>query len=114
MKTKLLAAILFLAPVLIYVWQNGTPITIQFLKWQYPVPQALLLLSTLLVGVILGLILSHAWKNKEKNRQKKADKKAKKDKKAEDKLKKQQEKHHKSDEQEENTPFPDDEPTIQL
>ena len=97
MKTKLLAFILFLAPVLAYVIQNGAPIPVRFFRWEYPVPQALLVLSTLLAGVFLGLLLSHARRNKEKNKQKKAEKTAKKMKKSEEKLKKQQAKQQKSE-----------------
>ena len=99
MKTKFLAGLLLLVPVLIYVVQNGTLIPIQFLQWEYSVSQALLVLSTLLIGVILGLLLSYAWRNKEKNLQKKNEKKARKLKKAEEKLKKQQEKQQKVGEQ---------------
>ena len=95
MKTKLLAFILFLAPVLIYVWENNTPVSIRFIKWEYAVPQALLILSTLLAGIVLGLLLCYSWKNKKVNQQKKAEKKAKKQKKDEEKLKKKQEKQQK-------------------
>lgn len=97
MKLKFLAAIAFLAPLLTYVWQNGNPVTITFLKWHYPVPQAILILGTLLVGVILGLLLSHAWRNKEKAKQKKADKKIKQQQKSAEKLKKQQEKQQQAE-----------------
>ncbi|MDX2494881.1 MAG: lipopolysaccharide assembly protein LapA domain-containing protein [Desulfuromusa sp.] len=97
MKTKLLAGLILLAPVLIYVVQNGTLIPIRFLRWEYPVSQALLVLSALLVGVILGLLLSYARHNKEKNKQKKVEKTAKKLKKTEEKLKKQQEKQQKEE-----------------
>ena len=95
MKTKILAFILFLAPVLIYVVQNDTPISVRFIEWEYAVPQALLILSTLLVGIVLGLLLSYSWKNKKANQQKKAEKKVKKLKKDEEKLKKKQEKQEK-------------------
>ena len=99
MKLKLLAGLLFLAPVLIYVVQNGTPVLVRFLRWEYAVSQALLLLSTLLAGVILGLFLSSAWRNKEKNKQKKVDKKTQKLKKTEEKEKKKQAKQQKAEEQ---------------
>jgi uncharacterized integral membrane protein len=95
MKTKLLAFILFLTPVLIYVWENNTPVSIRFVRWEYAVPQALLVLSTLLVGIILGLLLCYSWKNRKANQQKKAEKQAKKQKKNEEKLKKKQEKQEK-------------------
>ena len=98
MKLKLLAGVVFLTPMFIYVVQNGSLVPIHFLKWEYAVSQALLVLSTLLVGVVLGLMLSSAWRNKEKNQQKKVEKKAKKLKKTEEKLKKQQEKQQKSEE----------------
>jgi len=98
MKTKLLAFILFLAPVLTYVIQNDTPITIHFIKWSVIVPQALLVLSVLLAGVILGLLLCYSWKNKKANQQKKAEKKAKKLKKDEEKLKKKQAKQEQQSE----------------
>ena len=92
MKTKLLAFILFLAPVLTYVIQNNTPVSVRFIKWEYDVPQALLVLSILLIGIILGLLLCYSWKNKKANQQKKIEKKAKQQKKNEEKLKKNQEK----------------------
>jgi len=95
MKTKLLAFILFLAPVLTYVIQNNTPVTIHFVKWEVIVPQALLLFSVLLTGIILGLLLCYSWKNKKANQQKKAEKKAKKLKRDEEKLKKKQAKQEK-------------------
>ncbi len=98
MKLKFLAGLLMLAPVMIYVVQNGALIPIQFLKWEYAVSQALLVLSSLLLGVILGLMLSYARRNKEKNQQKKAERKAKKLQKTEAKLKKQQEKQQKAEE----------------
>ena len=97
MKLKFLAAIALLAPLLTYVWQNGTPVTITFLRWHLPVSQAILVLATLLVGVVLGLLLSHAWRNKEKVKQKKADKKAKQQKKTAEKLKKQQDKQQQAE-----------------
>jgi len=97
MKLKFLAAIAFLAPLLTYVWQNGNPVTITFIKWHYPVSQAILVLGALLVGVILGLLLSHAWRNKEKTKQKKADKKVKQQQKTAEKLKKQQEKQRQAE-----------------
>ncbi len=92
MKTKLLAFILFLAPVLTYVIQNNTPVSVRFIKWECAVPQALLTLSILLVGIILGLLLCYSWKNKKANQQKKIEKKAKQQKKNEEKVKKKQEK----------------------
>jgi len=55
MKTKLLVFILFLAPVLTYVIQNNTPVTIHFVKWEVIVPQALLLFSVLLTVSLLIL-----------------------------------------------------------
>ena len=97
MKLKFLAAISLLAPLLTYVWQNGNPVTITFLRWNYPVSQAILVLATLLVGVILGLLLSHAWRNKDKVKQKKADKKSKQQQKTAAKLKKQQEKQQQTE-----------------
>lgn len=99
MKIKMVIGLCLLVPVLIYVWLNSSPVSIRFLEWTYAVPQALLVLSTLLVGVVLGLFLSSAWRNKEKNLQKKNEKKARKLKKSEEKLKKQQEKQQKSAEQ---------------
>ncbi len=98
MKIKMLIGLCLLIPMLIYVWFNSSPVLIRFLKWEYAVPQALLVLSSLLVGVILGLLLSHAWRNKKANQQKKAEKKAKKLKKTEEKLKKQQEKQQQAEE----------------
>ncbi len=95
MKTKFLAFIVLLTPVLIYVWENNTPVSIRFIRWEYAVPQALLVLSTLLVGIILGLLLCYSWKNKKANQQKKAEKQAKKQKKNAEKLKKKQEKQEK-------------------
>ncbi|GEM_PF-2836385 len=95
MKTKLLAFILFLAPVLTYVIQNNTPVSVRFIKWECAVPQALLTLSILLVGIILGLLLCYSWKNKKANQQKKAEKQARKLKKNEEKSKKKQEKQDK-------------------
>ena len=92
MKIKMLIGLVLLIPVMIYVWMNSSPISIHFLAWTYAVPQALLVLSTLLVGVILGLFLSSAWRNKEKNLLKKKARQAKKLKKSEEKQKKQQEK----------------------
>ena len=99
MKIKALIGLILLIPVLIYVWMNDSPVPIHFLKWEYAVPQALLVLSSLLVGVILGLLLSHAWRNKEKNLQKKNERKARKLQKTEEKLLKQQEKEQKATEQ---------------
>ncbi len=96
MKIKALIGLILLIPVLIYVWMNDSPVPIHFLKWEYAVPQALLVLSSLLVGVILGLLLSHAWRNKEKNLQKKNERKARKLQKTEEKLLKQQEKEQKT------------------
>ncbi|WP_321368217.1 lipopolysaccharide assembly protein LapA domain-containing protein [uncultured Desulfuromusa sp.] len=99
MKIKLLTGLLLLIAVLIYVFQNGSLVPIHFLKWEYAISQALLVLSSLLIGVILGLLLSYVRRNKEKNAQKKAEKKAKKLKRTEEKLKKQQEKQQKPEEQ---------------
>ncbi len=99
MKLKLIAGLLLLAPVLIYVVQNGSMVPIHFLKWEYEVSQALLVLSSLLVGVILGVLLSYVRRNKEKNQKKKAEKQALKLKKAEEKLKKQQEKQQQAEAQ---------------
>ncbi len=107
MKTKLLAGLVFLIPVLIYVWQNSILVPVQFLQWEYPVSQALLVLSALLIGVILGLLLSYARRNKEKNIQKKAEKTAKKLKKTEEKLKKQQDKQQKAEQNLANSPLED-------
>ena len=107
MKLKLLAGLLFLAPVLIYVVQNGGSVSIHFLRWEYAVSQALLLLSTLLAGVILGLFLSSAWRNKEKNKQKKVEKKARKLKKTEEKEQKKQAKQQESEEKKGVEPQPE-------
>lgn len=99
MKIKMLIGLVLLLPILIYVWMNSSPVSIHFLQWTSAVPQALLVLSALLVGVVLGLLLSHAWRNKEKNLQKKNERNAKKLKKTEEKLKKQQEKEQRTAEQ---------------
>ena len=97
MKTKLLAGLVFLIPVLIYVWQNSTLVPVQFLQWEYSISQALLVFSALLIGVILGLLLSYVRRNKEKSNKKKAEKTARKLKKTAEKLKKQQEKQQKAE-----------------
>ncbi|SEA40657.1 Protein of unknown function [Desulfuromusa kysingii] len=92
MKLKLFTGLALLTLMLTYVVQNSARVPIIFLKWEYDVSQALLVLSSLLIGIALGLILSYTWKNKGKNQQKKAEKQARKIKKEQDKLKKQQEK----------------------
>ena len=59
-RSKLLFGLLLLVPVLAFVMQNSTPVTVRFFQWQYPVSLALLLFSVLLGGVLLGLLLVYS------------------------------------------------------
>lgn len=59
-RIKLLFGLLLLVPVMAFVMQNSSPVTVRFFQWQYPVSLALLLLSVLLGGVVLGLLLIYS------------------------------------------------------
>ncbi|MFO7766174.1 MAG: lipopolysaccharide assembly protein LapA domain-containing protein [Pelovirga sp.] len=57
MKFKVLVFFILTALVLAFVYQNSTPVMLEFVRWQYPVPLALLLLSVLIAGILLGMLL---------------------------------------------------------
>ena len=72
MKFKILVFFILLALVLVFVYQNSTPVALQFVQWEYPVSLALLLLSVLATGILLGMgmILRRQSYNKKKKAQK--------------------------------------------
>ena len=74
MKYKLIAGLVLLVPVLMFVQQNIAEITVRFFRWEQNISLALLLLSTLLVGVVLGVLLSYFRKVKKNKKLKKAEK----------------------------------------
>lgn len=74
MKYKLIAGLILLVPVLMFVQQNIAEITVRFFRWEQNISLALLLLSTLLVGVVLGVLLSYFRKIKKNKKLKKAEK----------------------------------------
>lgn len=57
MKFKVLVFFILTALVLAFVYQNSAPVTLEFVRWQYPVPLALLLLSGLTAGILLGMMM---------------------------------------------------------
>lgn len=73
MKGKLFTGLILLIPVLIFVVQNGHSVTVRFLKWEYPVSLALLLLAILLIGVLLGVLLTYFRRMRNNRKQKKAE-----------------------------------------
>ncbi|MCW8860391.1 MAG: lipopolysaccharide assembly protein LapA domain-containing protein [Deltaproteobacteria bacterium] len=73
MKYKLIAGLILLVPVLMFVQQNIAEITVRFFQWEQSISLALLLLSTLLVGVILGVLLSYFRRVKKNKKLKKAE-----------------------------------------
>ena len=54
MYFKLLTTIVLLILVLIFIFQNMTPVQIQFLAWQVETARGLMALVVLLIGVIVG------------------------------------------------------------
>lgn len=68
MKFKLVVFVLLLALIMMFVYQNSAPVALQFVKWQYPVPLALMLLCVLATGIVLGMgtVLRRQSYNKKK------------------------------------------------
>lgn len=69
MKVKLFVFLVLLILTLVFVYQNSAPVPVQFFKWEYPVPFALLLFSLLATGVLLGALmvtLRHSRNKKKK------------------------------------------------
>jgi len=55
---KIVLLLIVLALVALFTFQNMAIIEIRFLFWSAPMPSALLLLATLIVGVFAGMLLS--------------------------------------------------------
>ncbi len=72
MKFKVFVFFILLALVLVFVYQNSTPVALQFVQWEYPVPLALLLLSVLAGGTLLGIMT--VLRRQSYNKKKKAEK----------------------------------------
>jgi uncharacterized integral membrane protein len=54
MYFKLLSAVVLLILVLIFIFQNMIPVTIQFLAWRVETARGLMALVILLIGVVIG------------------------------------------------------------
>ncbi|HKJ70127.1 MAG TPA: LapA family protein [Gammaproteobacteria bacterium] len=54
MYYKLLTAVILLILVLIFIFQNWQPVTIQFLFWRQETARGLMALVILLIGIAVG------------------------------------------------------------
>ena len=57
MKIKLIIGLILLGLVAVVALQNAEIVTVRFLFWQFSLPQALMSLASMAVGVVAGLLL---------------------------------------------------------
>jgi uncharacterized integral membrane protein len=56
MKIKLIFGLILMGLVVVVALQNAEIVTVKFLLWQFPLPQALMSLASMAVGVVAGLL----------------------------------------------------------
>ncbi|UCF02428.1 MAG: LapA family protein [Deltaproteobacteria bacterium] len=56
MKIKLIIGLILLGLVAVLALQNAEIVTAKFLLWQFSLPQALMSLASMAVGVVAGLL----------------------------------------------------------
>jgi putative membrane protein len=57
MKIKLVIGLILMGLVVVVALQNAEIVTVRFLFWQFSLPQALMSLASMAVGVVAGLLL---------------------------------------------------------
>ena len=57
MKIKLILGLILMGLVVVVALQNAEIVTVRFLLWQFSLPQALMSLASMAVGVVAGLLL---------------------------------------------------------
>ena len=57
MKIKLVIGLILMGLVVVVALQNAEIVTVKFLLWQFSLPQALMSLASMAVGVVAGLLL---------------------------------------------------------
>ena len=57
MKIKLILGLILMGLVAVVALQNAEIVTVRFLLWQFSLPQALMSLASMAVGVVAGLLL---------------------------------------------------------
>ena len=57
MKIKLVIGLILMGLVVVVALQNAEIVTAKFLLWQFSLPQALMSLASMAVGVVAGLLL---------------------------------------------------------
>ena len=56
MKIKLILGLILMGLVAVVALQNAEIVTVRFLLWQFSLPQALMSLASMAVGVVAGLL----------------------------------------------------------
>jgi uncharacterized integral membrane protein len=56
MKIKLIFGLILMGLVVVVAMQNAEIVTVKFLLWQFSLPQALMSLASMGVGLIAGLL----------------------------------------------------------
>ena len=64
MRFKTYVALLLVALVLIFVFQNTQTVEVRFLVWTIETSRALILFITLLIGLVAGSVLGRSGKRK--------------------------------------------------
>ena len=64
MRFKTYVALLLVAIVLIFVFQNTQTVEVRFLVWTIETSRALILFITLLIGLVAGSVLGRSGKRK--------------------------------------------------
>ncbi len=54
-KLKIGSAVVLIVLILIVIFQNWNSVNLEFLFYSFPIPKALLVLGTALIGFIIGL-----------------------------------------------------------
>ncbi len=78
MSAKTIVFIVLAILIVIFTIQNTQVINIKFYPWEQSIPAALMLLSTLFIGIILGWFLTRTTDYSRKKRKVKAEKEEKK------------------------------------
>jgi putative membrane protein len=75
MPIKTIVFIVLAVLIVIFTIQNTQVIDIQFLTWKASISKALVLLSTLFVGIILGWLITWAGYSRKRRKEKQEEKK---------------------------------------
>ncbi len=70
MKVKVIIGLILLALLVTFAVQNSSPVNITFIEWSYSLPLALLVYSSIAIGIVVGFLFTYCGRVRKNKKQK--------------------------------------------